>query len=359
MKRSRIVMLSSITLGILAIIAGIFATHQLVTPAHAATPPCIQYGAFTRSVAFIEAQKQGYFTAEGMTVCYNQVTSSTQQFTTLLAGGYDLVSTTSDNIVNRYVNSNIPVQIVDGIDQGAGLDLILNKANGINTIADLKGKTVAVDAPNSGYVFALEKILSSNGLTEGTDYTFQLIGGSSLRYSAIVAGKSSTGDPVYATILGTPFSEQAQNVSTLIDTAHFSSYVAPYQGSVLGVTHTYASAHPDNMTDFIKATIRGRRFAANPANQATVVADIASTFNVSTDIATQIYTDSQQSVNGENPDELLNPQALINTINLRQQFGGFTTTVNPNQLVISGPTSLYHDRYWKTAINQLKDEGLY
>lgn len=310
----------------------------------------IQYGAFTRSVAFIEAQKQGFFARAGLNVCYNQVSSSTQQFNSLLSGQYDIVSTTADNVVNRYVNSQLPVQIVDGIDQGAGLSLIVNTANGVNSIADLKGKPIAVDAPNSGYVFALEKILADNGLyLANGDYSLQVVGGSSLRYNDIVAGQTSTGDPVYATILGTPFSEQANYVSTLSNVAQFSSYLAPYQGSTLATTQSYAQAHSDTVTAFIKATIQGRRFALNPYNKTTVINDIASTFNVSTQIATDIYNDSQHLVNGENLEELLNPLGLINTIKLRQEFNGFNTTVDPVQLVTPGKTALYDDEYWQQA----------
>ncbi len=62
---------------------------------------------FSHLVSFIEAQQQGFFAKKGLTVCYNQVTSSTQQFTSLLAGQYDIVGTTADNVVNRYVNSHI------------------------------------------------------------------------------------------------------------------------------------------------------------------------------------------------------------------------------------------------------------
>ncbi|MFL5703223.1 MAG: ABC transporter substrate-binding protein [Ktedonobacteraceae bacterium] len=357
MKRSSLIRsAAAVLLGVIVLIGGLFLFQVHLAHAQTSSTTCtgIQYGAFTRSVAFIEAQQRGYFAQAGLNVCYNQVSSSTQQFDSLLSGQYDIVSTTADNVVNRYVNSSLPVQIVDGIDQGAGLDLIANTANGIHSIADLKGKSVAVDAPNSGYVFALEKILAANGLSlANNDYSLQVIGGSLQRFNAISAGQTSTGDPVYATILGTPFSEQAHYVSTLTDLGQFSSYVAPYQGSSLATTQSYAQAHSNTVTAFIKATIQGRFFAANPANQSTVIADIASTFSVPTQTATDIYNDSQNFINGENLAETLNPLGLINTINLRKEFGGFTKTVNALPLIIPGKTALYDDEYWKAALFSL------
>jgi len=322
--------------------------------AHAdTTTTCnIQYGAFLHTVAFIEAQQQGFFTKKGLTVCYNQVTSSTQQFDSLLSGQYDIVGTTADNIVNRYINSQLPLSIVAGSDQGAGLDLIVNTANGINSIADLKGKSVAVDAADSGYVFALEKMLAANGLSlANNDYSLQIVGGSALRFKAISAGTTSAGAPVYATILGSPFSEQVKTVATLKDLGKFSTYVAPYQGTTIGTTQAYAKANPLKLIDFISANIQGREFAANPANKSTVIADIASVDGVSTAVATDIYTDSiLDKVRGENVDEQVNVNGLVNTINVRQAFGGFTTTVNSKKIAQPAKNSLYDNRYWKVAL---------
>ena len=353
MKHRRSIAKIFFFLGITLVLVGGFTFYQSrVASAHNSSGICIQYGAFTRSVAFIEAQARGYFAQEGLNVCYNQVSSSTQQFNSLLSGQYDIISTTADNVVNRYVNSNLPVQIVDGIDQGSGLQLVGSTANGINSIADLKGKPIAVDAPNSGYVFALEKIMADNGLSLANgDYSLQVIGGSLQRFNAIQAG-SFNGAPVYATILGTPFSEQAHDVSTLISLAKFSDHLAPYQGSTLATTRSYAQANSATLKAFIKATIRGRLFAANPFNKSTVVADIASTFGVSTQTATDIYTDAQDLVSGENTDELLNPAGLKNTIDLRQQFGGFTQPLSAIQealLLVPGKTSLYDAEYWVAA----------
>ncbi|WP_162005031.1 ABC transporter substrate-binding protein [Dictyobacter vulcani] len=351
MKRIKLISGAAIIMAGIVIVTSLFFLFNKPTTSRA-DATCIQYGAFLHNVSFIEAQQQGFFAKQGLNVCYNQVTSSTQQFNSLLSGQYDIVETTADNAVNRYVNSQIPVQIESGIDKGAGLDLIVNTANGINSIADLKGKSIAVDAPDSGYVFAMEKILAANGLSlSNGDYSLQIIGGSLQRFQAISAGKTSTGDPVYATILGTPFSEQAHYVSTLKDVAQLSSSVSPYQGATLVTTRAYAQANKQTMTNFIAAMAQGYIFAANPANQDTVIADIATADKVSTQVATDVYNDSiKDTVRGEGA---LSNQGLINTINLRQQFGGFTAPVNAKDLIKPGKNSLYDDEYWNAAIKQL------
>ena len=59
-------------------------------------------------------------------------------------------------------------------------------------------------------------------------------------------------------------------------------------------------------------------------------------------------------MNGENVDEQLNTQGLINTINLRQEFGGFTRPVNAYALVQPGKKNLYDDEYWRPALQRAR-----
>jgi ABC-type nitrate/sulfonate/bicarbonate transport system substrate-binding protein len=340
---------------IAVVVGGLFSLTPAVAHADTASN-CIEYGAFGHTVSFTEAVDRGYFTDEGLNVCFNQVSSSQQQFASLLGGQYDIAGTTADNAVNQYVNTSPNVEIIGGMEQGSGLAVFVNTANGINSIADLAGKTVAVDAPNSGYVFATEKILQENGL-QPSQYTLQVIGGSKQRLQDLEAG-TYNGSPVYATILGSPFSEQAQTDPNLKEVGTLSSYVAPYQGTSLVVTDAYAKANPTAVTKFLTAMIRGSLYAENPANQSQVVADIAATNGVSTSVATSIYNDTERNfVSGENIAEAENVLGLINTIQLRQSFGGFNTSVNATQLAMPGPNNVYNDQYWNAAFMQALQQG--
>jgi ABC-type nitrate/sulfonate/bicarbonate transport system substrate-binding protein len=42
-----------------------------------------------------QAQAEGFFAEQGLTVCYNQVLSSPAQFAALYAGTYNIISTTT------------------------------------------------------------------------------------------------------------------------------------------------------------------------------------------------------------------------------------------------------------------------
>ncbi|GLV53667.1 hypothetical protein KDH_05190 [Dictyobacter sp. S3.2.2.5] len=341
---------------VFAVIAeGFMGAGSTFVPQAHASGSCIQYGAFGKSVSYIEAVNQGYFVKEGVSVCYNQVTSSTQQISSLLSGQYDIISSTADNVVNQDVNNNQSIQVIAGIDQGANLDLVVNTNLGINSIHDLEGKAILVDAPNSGFVIALEKIMAENGMYLNQDYTLNSVGGSKIRYQDMVAGQTSTGDPAYATMLASPYIEQARAVSYLNDIASLSTYTEPYQGTSIAITRSYGQHNTATVDRFLTAMILGSMYAANPSNQSAVIADIAKADGVSTQIAANIYADTEQNTTtGENVNEQVNQQGLVNTINLRQEFGGFNTTVNSTQLAQPGPNAIYNNEYWQQAYQDLQ-----
>src|SRR3989442_732433 len=81
---------------------------------------------------------------------------------------------------------------------GDGGFLSVVSAPSVKSFADLKGKTVSVDAMTTGFAFVARELLVRNGVTE-TDVTFVRAGGTSNRYRELIAGKHD------ATLLRTPF----------------------------------------------------------------------------------------------------------------------------------------------------------
>lgn len=311
---------------------------------------CVQYGAFSRNVSYIMAKREGFFGREGLTVCYNQVRSSDQQWGDLFAGRYDIISAASDTTITRVVNMGLPVSIVAGLEMNNDQVLAVNTARGINTFEDLRGKPIAVDAPDTGFSFLLRKILAEHGLSlENGDYSLQPVGGVALRYAALQAGQTADGQPVYASMINYPFAAQLrQPVSVL---ARAEEYVFPYQGGAFAVRHDYSASHPDTITRFLRAIIDGGEFARRPQNRATVVAHIAAELGVSAEIAERELDASLDRRTGENHKAKLDRQALLGTIELRQQFGGFTTPLGDlNRLVSPCANCLYDDRFWKAAV---------
>jgi ABC-type nitrate/sulfonate/bicarbonate transport system substrate-binding protein len=319
-------------------------------------PPCtgIQFGSFSKGLSYIVAQRQGFFTAEGITVCYRQVTSSTQQFNDLFAGNYQIIQTAGDNIVNRVINSQAPVSIITNVDKAPAFGLAANSARGINSIADLRGKPIMVDAPDSGFVFALRKILADNGLFYPQDYSFQIVGGSAARFAALNAGQLPNGDPVYATMLAQP---QTLNLTAPVYVlAEFADYVSPYQNIVYATSHSYSAANPDKLIAFSRAYIKAQAFVLNPANRDVVLGHAQAELGITREVAEKIYNALANRDNGENLLGRYERKATQAVIELRQEFGGFTAPLSKKQIkeyLKPKANGLYDDRFWKAAIQSI------
>jgi ABC-type nitrate/sulfonate/bicarbonate transport system substrate-binding protein len=132
----------------------------------------VNYGAFTVTATYSIANQLGFFTAYDLDVVFNQVPNSTFAYAQILNGDYDVLTGTIDNSVNLRLNSNESITVVGQLDQGP--DLVLASVPNVTSVEQLKGKSLIVDSPTSGYAFLLRKVLSENGLSEGTDYIFQV-----------------------------------------------------------------------------------------------------------------------------------------------------------------------------------------
>lgn len=303
----------------------------------------VQLGAFGKSVMYDVAQQEGFFAREGLCVKYNQVVSSTQQFNTFLDGGYDIISTALDNVANRIVNQGKSITMVAAQDKGPGFVLAINTAKGVNSIADLKGHAIAVDAPDSGFVFALRKVLAANGLYYPQDYSFQLVGGTFQRYLSLINPNTTT----LATLLNPPFTVAAQDPIKIV--AKISDYLAPIQNAGYAVTQSYADSHGPTITAFIKALIEAGSFVADPANHARVVQDEINEQGLPLSQAEAIYQLALDPVSGENLDARMDRQGMVNIIELRTEFGGFTNPPNAMAFVRPSRHGFYDSEFWRAA----------
>src|SRR5258707_2050674 len=105
-----------------------------------------------------------------------------------------------DNAVAMVELAKADVAIVTGGDTGFNRIYVQPE---INSYADLRGKTVVVDAPNTAFALLLYKVLKDNGLNKG-DYVVKPVGGGPARFEAM------TKDKVHAAaVLNPPFTFRA------------------------------------------------------------------------------------------------------------------------------------------------------
>lgn len=145
------------------------------TPGESATPAAATVSdkpfrvAFNQWIGFsgvMLAREKGYFKDAGLNVEWKEFPGPADGVPPLIAGQLEASLTTADTpiLLSREGNEN-PLQNVYTIDMSNGADGIVAQ-KGINTVADLKGKTVAA---TKGQVneFLLMKALEKNGLKPG------------------------------------------------------------------------------------------------------------------------------------------------------------------------------------------------
>lgn len=213
------------------------------------------------------AEDRGFFKAQGIHVTLQGTPSSVAQMTGLAQGRFDIAMTALDNIV-AYAEGEGEAPIGPQPDFVAvmGSDnsfLSLVAAPGIKSYADLRGKTLSVDALTTGYAFVLYDMLARNGLTPA-DYKIDSAGGMTQRWTALQQHKQ------VATLLSTPFNILARNQGfNQIATA--TSVLGAYQGNVAATRRSWARHHKAQLVGFIRAYVQAIDWLYQPQNHAEAI----------------------------------------------------------------------------------------
>jgi ABC-type nitrate/sulfonate/bicarbonate transport system substrate-binding protein len=200
-------------------------------------PATLHVGTFTRSLLLDLARSTGRLERAGLDVRETQVVSSPAQFAALEAGELDIVMTSPDNVLayrfltQNPLGRNLPVEIAAAIDRGLGLSLCV--APSVTDIAAVRGGSVAVDVPESGFAFVAFALLDAGGLKPG-DYTVESLGSTPRRATALIEERC------LATVLNAGNELRAEGagcriVSRVAD-------VGPYLGTVVAAIE---SSDPD------------------------------------------------------------------------------------------------------------------
>ncbi len=184
------------------------------------------------------AQEKGLFAKNGIEVRVTPTVSSVFQLTNLIDGKFDIAMTAIDNLIAyREGQGEEPVlgrdlQAVMGGDTGF---LRLVTVPEVSSYAQLRGKTLSVDARTTGYAFVLIEMLERAGLKE-SDYQLERAGGVLQRFQALMEKKHA------GTLLLSPFEVQAE-AKGYHRLGNATDVLGRYQGLVAGARKSWADAH--------------------------------------------------------------------------------------------------------------------
>ncbi|HYR65005.1 MAG TPA: ABC transporter substrate-binding protein [Reyranella sp.] len=114
---------------------------------------------------FVVAQQRGYFKAEGLNVTFQVGKGGVDVAKQVGAGNAVIGGGIGDTPIIVRPNG-VPVKAVAVLGGGALMQLVLDKDKGLNTVKDLKGKTITVMAYQDTTYFALLGMLASQGMTK-------------------------------------------------------------------------------------------------------------------------------------------------------------------------------------------------
>lgn len=287
---------------------------------------------------FWAAQRQGFFEAQGVSVQLAYTPSSEALITGLYDGRYDLAFATFDNFV-AYQEGQGEAKLAGEPDfvafmGGDGGFLSVVAGPQIKSFADLRGRTLSVDAMTNGLAFVLRELVARGGLDE-RDVTYVRAGGTPNRYRDLVAGKHD------ATLLRTPFELLAK--SRGLNQLATAESLGAYQGTVGAVRRSWASTHEAALIGFLRAYRAGVDWVYDPANrevaEALLVANIR---DMTPALAKQSYELLVSSDGGIYRDLRLDPQGMQTVLALRTRYGTPRKT-------LGDPAKYIDTTYYNTA----------
>lgn len=152
------------------------------------------------------ARDQGFFAKHGIAVDITHTPNSVFLMQGLIEGRFDLTVTAMDNLV-AYQEGQGEAECQGVCDLAAfmGVDdsfQSLMASPEIKSVADLRGKKIAVDALTTGYAFILREMIARAGMTDA-DVTYERTGGGPMRLKAMLDGDYAAG------LLATPLDKIA------------------------------------------------------------------------------------------------------------------------------------------------------
>ena len=263
------------------------------------------------------AQRQGFFEAQGVSVQLSYTPTSVYLITKLLDGTFDLALAGMDNIV-AYQEGQGEAKIPDNPDLFAFLGndggfASVVSAPAVKTFADLKGRTVSVDAMTTGYAFVVRELLARNGITE-TDVSYVRAGGTANRYRDLLAGKHD------ATLLRTPFEllvrERGYNVLA------YAESLGAYEGTVGAARRSWAASHEKELLGFMRGYRAGVDWLYDRSNRDIVEALlVANIRDMTPALAKRSYDLLLADKGGVTRDVALDMEGIRTVLELRSKYG--------------------------------------
>jgi ABC-type nitrate/sulfonate/bicarbonate transport system substrate-binding protein len=278
------------------------------------TPVTLRVNVFRGSsnIPIYMARERGYFAKRAITTELQFTFNSISQRDGLAAGKFEIAHAAVDNAVAMVEVAKHDVVIVAGGESGMNEFLVRQD---IMKVADLKGRTFAVDAPNTAYALVGRKIMKNAGLEDGKDYKLNPVGGSETRTMALDTPNGA------AAVLNPPWNyiakeRGAKSLGRIMD------LYGDYQATGVFLMRTWATSNKAVLERYLASYIEGCRAAQDPANREQVLTVLQRELQLKRDVAEKTYVDLMTPGHGLSKDCALNQKGFSNVLALRAEMEG-------------------------------------
>jgi ABC-type nitrate/sulfonate/bicarbonate transport system substrate-binding protein len=266
-----------------------------------------------QALTLIAGTSQGLFEKHGLKVELLFTQNSVELRDDLAAGRIQVAHSAVDNAVAMVERAKHDVVIVSGGDSSMNEFFVQPD---VRSFADLKGRILAVDAPNTAYALQAKKILLLNGLKEGADYTLKEVGGTLFRYRAMRENKQ-----LAATMLNPPFSVDAPGAG-LKSMGRAVDLIGPYQATGAFVLRPWAKANADTLERYLGAFIEATRWVRAKENKDASAKMLVERFKLDPKVAERTWDLLADPKFGLAPDARFNVEGFKNVLALRAEIEG-------------------------------------
>ena len=323
------------SMGAILVSALFFSPHAR---AQQAAPQKIRILCLARPLSVMVAQSHGILAKYGIEAEFLVRPSSESLRSDLAAGKGDVAFLAVDNDVAMVDSAGVDVVIVMGAESSEN-EIIAQP--GTKSIADLRGRTLLVDATNKAYALELKKVLLLNGMHPGDDYELKSVGSTPFRLKAMRENKDYV-----AAVMNPPFSIVAKQ-GDMVSLGSMRKLLGWDLDRGTFALRSWARANSDLLVRYLAAYIEGQRLLMAPANRQQVVGLVMKESNLPEATAGEWYTAMVQN-GGYAKDAAFDVAGFKKTLQLRAEVEAGGNGAAP-------PAEKYYDlSYYQEALTKIK-----
>ncbi len=297
-------------------------------------------GTFSREPASVIAEQKGFLAEEGIRTEYTRVGSSFELMQGFVDGKFEVIHTNPDNIIAWAEGQGLDKTSHDFVifmGGRRGLALNLHVAPEIKSFNDLKGKTLAVEAYNTGYAPVLVYMLDKEGLTLADDYELKPVGRGPMRSDSIKRGEAVGG------FIGLD-AELEEKGFHLLATSR--DYVTTYSRGVGAARRDWAEQNREVLVRYIRGLVRATDWLLDPANKEEAIAAFLSQNPDSPERAEAAYEQAFDPELGVIPRAAVERDGIQTILEIREVMGEM-------EAPLPSPEKYVDERYLQEAIASL------